>query len=219
MVAKNFVEMEETGKMNWCCGGGGGCPPSRRRKACACSLQRKKAQLDELNVDRIVTACANCRITFEEGSTLPHGHPGGWPHRNDRRASGGRQREKRSVRAGISNDRNSRTLAGLSVARQRAAAPSPQRLPCASDPVIRAVSGRRLDITEAERRPTTRPRGLPPWRATPSAAWRATGCVRPAIAAEAAATLKPAAREEARLGGRHTPAWPATVSHRRRGRP
>jgi Fe-S oxidoreductase len=28
---------------------------------------RKKSQLDELNVDTLVTACANCRLILEEG--------------------------------------------------------------------------------------------------------------------------------------------------------
>jgi Fe-S oxidoreductase len=68
MVAKNFVEMEETGKMNWCCGGGGGVSAIEEAEGLRLvAFKRKKAQLDELNVDRIVTACANCRITFEEG--------------------------------------------------------------------------------------------------------------------------------------------------------
>jgi Fe-S oxidoreductase len=68
MVAKNFVEMKETGKMNWCCGGGGGVSAVEESEGLRLvAFKRKKAQLDELNVDRIVTACANCRITFEEG--------------------------------------------------------------------------------------------------------------------------------------------------------
>ena len=31
------------------------------------AFQRKKKQLDELKVDTLVTACANCRIQLEEG--------------------------------------------------------------------------------------------------------------------------------------------------------
>ena len=68
MVAKNFVEMEDAGKMNWCCGAGGGVSANEdadeiRIKA----FNRKKAQLDALNVDTLVTACANCRIQLEDG--------------------------------------------------------------------------------------------------------------------------------------------------------
>ncbi len=68
MVAKNFVEMKDHGKMNWCCGAGGGVSANEdaaevRLKA----FQRKKKQLDRLQVDGLVTACANCRIQIEEG--------------------------------------------------------------------------------------------------------------------------------------------------------
>ena len=68
MVAKNFVEMEDAGIMNWCCGAGGGVSANEdadgiRIKA----FNRKKAQLDALNVDTLVTACANCRIQLEDG--------------------------------------------------------------------------------------------------------------------------------------------------------
>jgi Fe-S oxidoreductase len=68
MVAKNFVEMEDAGTMNWCCGAGGGVSANEdadelRIKA----FNRKKAQLDEINVDILVTACANCRIQLEDG--------------------------------------------------------------------------------------------------------------------------------------------------------
>ena len=68
MVAKNFVEMKDHGKMNWCCGAGGGVSANEdaaevRLKA----FRRKKKQLDRLQVDGLVTACANCRIQIEEG--------------------------------------------------------------------------------------------------------------------------------------------------------
>ena len=68
MVAKNFEEMSDPGKMNWCCGGGGGV--SANEDAMELRLQafkRKKSQLDDLNVQTLVTACANCRIVIEEG--------------------------------------------------------------------------------------------------------------------------------------------------------
>ena len=68
MVASNFVEMSEHGTMNWCCGGGGGVSANEpaeelRYKA----FKRKKSQLEEIKVDKIVTACANCRNTIEDG--------------------------------------------------------------------------------------------------------------------------------------------------------
>lgn len=68
MVSSNFVEMEDTGVMNWCCGAGGGVSANEdadeiRLKA----FNRKKSQLDELGIDTLVTACANCRIQLEDG--------------------------------------------------------------------------------------------------------------------------------------------------------
>jgi Fe-S oxidoreductase len=68
MIASNFVEMSDPGKMNWCCGGGGGV--SANDQAMPLQLQafkRKKSQLDEIGVQTLVTACANCRIVIEEG--------------------------------------------------------------------------------------------------------------------------------------------------------
>jgi len=68
MIATDFVEMEDGGKMNWCCGGGGG--HSAIEEAADLRIQvfnRKKSQLDALKVDTLVTACANCRIILEEG--------------------------------------------------------------------------------------------------------------------------------------------------------
>lgn len=68
MVASNFVEMEDAGKMNWCCGAGGGVSANEDAHDLKMSaFKRKKAQLDDLNVDTLVTACANCRIQLEEG--------------------------------------------------------------------------------------------------------------------------------------------------------
>ena len=68
MVAKNFVEMDDHGQMNWCCGAGGGVSANEDAdEVKAKAFLRKKSQLDELNVDTLVTACANCRIQLEEG--------------------------------------------------------------------------------------------------------------------------------------------------------
>jgi len=68
MVAKDFVEMDDSGKMNWCCGGGGGV--SAIEEAVPLRLQAfkiKKAQLEATGAKTLVTACANCRIVIEEG--------------------------------------------------------------------------------------------------------------------------------------------------------
>ncbi|MBI1175492.1 MAG: 4Fe-4S dicluster domain-containing protein [Sideroxydans sp.] len=68
MVAKNYVETGDHGKMNWCCGGGGGV--SAIEEAEPLRLQAfkvKKAQLEETGAKTLVTACANCRIVLEEG--------------------------------------------------------------------------------------------------------------------------------------------------------
>ena len=67
-VASEFVEMSDHGKMNWCCGGGGGVSANERADEIRLkSFNRKKAQLEEVNVEVIVTACANCRLVLEEG--------------------------------------------------------------------------------------------------------------------------------------------------------
>lgn len=68
LVADNFVEMQDSRQMNWCCGGGGGVSAIEEAEETRLkAFKRKKKQLDELNVDQLVTACANCRITLEEG--------------------------------------------------------------------------------------------------------------------------------------------------------
>lgn len=67
-VASDFREMRDHGVMNWCCGGGGGVSANERAEELRLiSFKRKKAQLDELGVETMVTACANCRIVLEEG--------------------------------------------------------------------------------------------------------------------------------------------------------
>ena len=67
-LAENFVEMSEHGAMNWCCGGGGGVSTNERaEKLQLTAFNRKKSQLDEINVDTVVTACSNCRMVMEDG--------------------------------------------------------------------------------------------------------------------------------------------------------
>ena len=49
-------------------GGGGGVSTNERAEGLKLTaFNRKKSQLDELNVDIIVTACSNCRMVMEEG--------------------------------------------------------------------------------------------------------------------------------------------------------
>jgi Fe-S oxidoreductase len=68
MVSKNFVEMSDPGKYNWCCGGGGGVSANDDAEELRLvAFKRKKDQLDEVKPDKLVTACANCRIVLEEG--------------------------------------------------------------------------------------------------------------------------------------------------------
>jgi Fe-S oxidoreductase len=68
MVANNFVEMRDAGVMNWCCGGGGGVSANPDAEPLRLeAFKVKKSQLDELKVEKLVTACANCRIVIEEG--------------------------------------------------------------------------------------------------------------------------------------------------------
>lgn len=68
MVAENFVEMPDAGKMNWCCGAGGGVSSNERADELRLkAFQRKKDQLDAVHADGVVSACSNCRIHLEEG--------------------------------------------------------------------------------------------------------------------------------------------------------
>ena len=67
-VASNFTEMRDHGAMNWCCGGGGGVSTLERAADLRAKVFNvKKRQLDELNVETVVTACSNCRHTWEDG--------------------------------------------------------------------------------------------------------------------------------------------------------
>ncbi len=68
MVAPNFEEMPDGGVMNWCCGGGGGVSASEETEDLRLQVfKRKKRQLDAVNVETLITGCANCRIVIEEG--------------------------------------------------------------------------------------------------------------------------------------------------------
>ena len=68
MISDNFVEMPDGGKMNWCCGAGGGVSANERADEIRLKVfERKKAQLDAIRPDAIVSACSNCRIHLEDG--------------------------------------------------------------------------------------------------------------------------------------------------------
>jgi Fe-S oxidoreductase len=68
MVCKDFVEMEDSGKMNWCCGAGGGVSSNERADELRLKVfQRKKSQLDDIRAEAMVSACSNCRIHLEDG--------------------------------------------------------------------------------------------------------------------------------------------------------
>jgi len=67
-IAQNFVEMTDHGSMNWCCGGGGGVSSNERAEPLKLTaFNRKKSQIEEIGVDRVVTACSNCRMVMEDG--------------------------------------------------------------------------------------------------------------------------------------------------------
>ena len=68
MVVPDFVELPETGAMNWCCGGGGGVSANERADELRLKVfSAKKRQLDAVNIEGLVTACSNCRHMLEDG--------------------------------------------------------------------------------------------------------------------------------------------------------
>jgi Fe-S oxidoreductase len=68
LVAKNYVETGDPGKMNWCCGGGGGVSAIEEAEELRfTAFKVKKTQLEQTGAKTLVTACANCRIVLEEG--------------------------------------------------------------------------------------------------------------------------------------------------------
>lgn len=68
LVAANFVELKEHGKYQWCCGAGGGVSSNERAEPLKiAAFKRKKAQIEEVEPERMVTMCATCRTQLEEG--------------------------------------------------------------------------------------------------------------------------------------------------------
>ncbi len=59
--------MTDHGTLNWCCGTGGGVSANEdAHEVMQKAFLRRKSQLDELQIDTLMTACANCRIQFED---------------------------------------------------------------------------------------------------------------------------------------------------------
>jgi Fe-S oxidoreductase len=68
LVAANFVDLKEHGKYQWCCGAGGGVSSNERAEPLKmAAFKRKKAQIEEVEPERMVTMCATCRTQLEEG--------------------------------------------------------------------------------------------------------------------------------------------------------
>jgi len=68
MVTSNFVEMNDSEACNWCCGGGGGVNSIEKTQPLRSKVfHRKRHQIEELDVNIVVTMCATCRNTLEEG--------------------------------------------------------------------------------------------------------------------------------------------------------
>jgi Fe-S oxidoreductase len=68
LIAEDFVDLKEHGKYQWCCGAGGGVSSNERAEELKITaFKRKKAQIEEVEPDRMVTMCATCRTQLEEG--------------------------------------------------------------------------------------------------------------------------------------------------------
>ena len=68
MVAGDFVDLKEHGEFQWCCGAGGGVSSNERAEGLKmAAFKRKKAQIEEVEPERMVTMCATCRTQLEEG--------------------------------------------------------------------------------------------------------------------------------------------------------
>ncbi|MBV5273846.1 MAG: (Fe-S)-binding protein [Lamprocystis purpurea] len=68
LVAEQFVELPEHGRFQWCCGAGGGVSSNERAEPLKlAAFKRKKAQIEAVEPERMVTMCATCRTQLEEG--------------------------------------------------------------------------------------------------------------------------------------------------------
>jgi Fe-S oxidoreductase len=72
-LGADLQEMAEHGEVNWCCGGGGGVismhrPDPIRYRA----FKIKMEQVERSGAEMLVTTCANCRLTFDDGQAHYH---------------------------------------------------------------------------------------------------------------------------------------------------
>jgi Fe-S oxidoreductase len=68
LIAEDFVDLKEHGRFQWCCGAGGGVSSNERAEPLKLAAFRmKKAQIEEVEPERLVTMCATCRTQLEEG--------------------------------------------------------------------------------------------------------------------------------------------------------
>jgi Fe-S oxidoreductase len=68
LIAENFVDLKEHGRYQWCCGAGGGVSSNERAEPLKlAAFKMKKAQIEEVEPERMVTMCATCRTQLEEG--------------------------------------------------------------------------------------------------------------------------------------------------------
>jgi Fe-S oxidoreductase len=72
VLAALGVEQRETadsGGLNFCCGGGGGVIANRRADELRYkAFEIKMRQMDATGADMLLTSCANCRQTFDDGA-------------------------------------------------------------------------------------------------------------------------------------------------------
>ena len=72
-LGADFREMPTTGNANWCCGGGGGVVTLHRAEEHRHrAFQIKIKQVEATGAERLVTSCANCRLTFDDGQAHYH---------------------------------------------------------------------------------------------------------------------------------------------------
>jgi Fe-S oxidoreductase len=69
----DFREMKDTGNLNWCCGGGGGVVVIHRADNIRYkAFQIKMKQVEDTGAEVLVSSCANCRQTFDDGQAHFH---------------------------------------------------------------------------------------------------------------------------------------------------